>query len=54
MTIRLTTAGALVRWMTAQRTVLDGRTALRFSIGGRTTTETHVRAGWRLLRELAE
>ena len=26
MTIRLTTAGALVRWMTAQRTVLDGST----------------------------
>jgi aromatic-L-amino-acid/L-tryptophan decarboxylase len=35
------------------RTVLDGRTALRFSIGGRTTTERHVRAGWELLRELA-
>ena len=35
------------------RTVLDGRVALRFSIGGRTTAEPHVRAGWQLLRELA-
>jgi len=35
------------------RTVLDGRVALRFSIGGRTTAEPHVRAGWELLRELA-
>ena len=30
------------------RTVLDGRVALRFSIGGRTTEERHVRAGWDL------
>ena len=36
------------------RTVLDDRTALRFSIGGRATTETHVRAGWQLLCELAD
>jgi aromatic-L-amino-acid/L-tryptophan decarboxylase len=36
------------------RTVLDGRVALRFSIGGRTTEERHVRAGWQLLRELAD
>lgn len=35
------------------RTVLDGRSALRFSIGGRTTDERHVRAGWSLLQELA-
>jgi aromatic-L-amino-acid decarboxylase len=35
------------------RTVLDGRSALRFSIGGRTTDEHHVRAGWSLLRDLA-
>jgi aromatic-L-amino-acid decarboxylase len=35
------------------RTVLDGRTALRFSIGGRTTTERHVLDGWRLLQALA-
>ncbi|MFT3851460.1 MAG: pyridoxal-dependent decarboxylase [Ilumatobacteraceae bacterium] len=34
------------------RTVLDGRVALRFSIGGRTTEERHVRAGWELLRRL--
>ncbi len=35
------------------RTVLDGRVALRFSIGGRTTDERHVRAGWSLLQSLA-
>lgn len=35
------------------RTVLDGRVALRFSIGGRTTTEEHVRDGWALLESLA-
>ncbi len=35
------------------RTVLDGRVALRFSIGGRTTTEEHVRNGWALLESLA-
>ena len=35
------------------RTVLDGRVALRFSIGGRTTDEGHVRAGWCLLQSLA-
>jgi len=35
------------------RTVLDGRTALRISIGGRTTEEIHVAEAWSLLRELA-
>jgi aromatic-L-amino-acid/L-tryptophan decarboxylase len=35
------------------RTVLDGRSALRFSIGGRTTADDHVRAGWELLQSLA-
>jgi aromatic-L-amino-acid decarboxylase len=35
------------------RTVLDGRSALRFSIGGRTTTEEHVRNGWALIESLA-
>jgi aromatic-L-amino-acid decarboxylase len=35
------------------RTVLDGRSALRFSIGGRATEATHVRAGWQLLQSLA-
>jgi aromatic-L-amino-acid decarboxylase len=35
------------------RTVLDGRSAIRFSIGGRTTDERHVRNGWELLRSLA-
>lgn len=36
------------------RTVLDGRTAVRISIGGRRTEERHVRAAWELLRTLAE
>jgi aromatic-L-amino-acid decarboxylase len=35
------------------RTVLDGRSALRFSIGARTTTDAHVRDGWALLQSLA-
>ena len=35
------------------RTVLDDRVALRFSIGGRTTEERHVRAAWELLQRLA-
>jgi aromatic-L-amino-acid/L-tryptophan decarboxylase len=34
------------------RTVLDGRSALRISIGARRTAETHVRAGWNLLQRL--
>jgi len=34
------------------RTVLDGAVALRFSVGGRTTEEPHVRDGWELLRSL--
>lgn len=35
------------------RTVLDGHSALRFSVGARTTTERHVHEGWELLRSLA-
>jgi aromatic-L-amino-acid decarboxylase len=35
------------------RTVLDGRSVLRFSIGARATQERHVRAAWALLQELA-
>ena len=35
------------------RTVLDGRVALRFSVGGLRTEERHVRAGWELLQRLA-
>jgi aromatic-L-amino-acid decarboxylase len=35
------------------RTVLDGRSALRFSVGARTTTERHVREGWELLQSIA-
>lgn len=35
------------------RTVLDGRSVLRFSVGGRTTTKDHVVAAWELLQSLA-
>ncbi|MEY2524202.1 MAG: aromatic-L-amino-acid/L-tryptophan decarboxylase, partial [Ilumatobacteraceae bacterium] len=35
------------------RTVLDGRSVLRFSIGARATEERHVRAAWSLLQKLA-
>jgi aromatic-L-amino-acid decarboxylase len=35
------------------RTVLDGRSALRFSIGSRTTEWTHVAAAWQLVQSLA-
>lgn len=36
------------------RTVLDGRSVLRVSIGGRSTEERHVRGAWELLRGLVE
>jgi aromatic-L-amino-acid decarboxylase len=35
------------------RTVLDGRSALRFCVGSRATTAEHVDGAWRLLGELA-
>ena len=35
------------------RTVLDGRSVLRFSIGSRTTTWEHVESAWGLLRDRA-
>jgi aromatic-L-amino-acid decarboxylase len=35
------------------RTVLDGRSVLRVSIGARTTERRHVEAAWQLLRSLA-
>jgi aromatic-L-amino-acid decarboxylase len=35
------------------RTVLDGRSVLRFSIGGGATEEQHVAAAWKLLQSLA-
>jgi aromatic-L-amino-acid/L-tryptophan decarboxylase len=34
------------------RTVLDGRSVLRFSIGARATQERHVRSAWTLLQKL--
>jgi aromatic-L-amino-acid decarboxylase len=34
-------------------TVLDGRSVLRFCIGGRTTERRHVEAAWHLLQDLA-
>jgi aromatic-L-amino-acid decarboxylase len=35
------------------RTVLDGRVAVRFSVGAKATRWEHVEAGWRLLQALA-
>jgi len=35
------------------RTVLDGRSALRICIGGRTTERRHVEAAWKLLQQLS-
>ena len=35
------------------RTVLDGRSVLRFSIGGRSTDRRHVEEAWGLLQESA-
>jgi aromatic-L-amino-acid/L-tryptophan decarboxylase len=35
------------------RSVIDGRTILRFCVGGRTTERRHVQAGWALLQSLA-
>jgi aromatic-L-amino-acid/L-tryptophan decarboxylase len=35
------------------RTVLDGRSVLRFSIGARASERHHVRAAWELLQQLA-
>src|SRR4029450_71528 len=32
------------------RSVVEGRTILRFCVGGRTTEPRHVEAGWRLLQ----
>ena len=35
------------------RTVLDGRTVLRVSIGARSTERHHVASAWHLLQQLA-
>ena len=35
------------------RSSVDGRSFLRFSVGGRLTERRHVQAGWELLQELA-
>jgi aromatic-L-amino-acid decarboxylase len=35
------------------RSSVDGRSFVRFSVGGRLTERRHVRAGWELLQELA-
>jgi aromatic-L-amino-acid decarboxylase len=35
------------------RTVLDGQSAIRFCVGGRTTERRHVEAGWQVLRDEA-
>jgi aromatic-L-amino-acid decarboxylase len=36
------------------RTVLDGHSVLRWSIGGRTTELAHVVAAWEMIEELAD
>jgi aromatic-L-amino-acid decarboxylase len=46
-------AANATREVLCTRTVLDGRSALRVSIGARRTEERHVRAAWELLRSLA-
>jgi aromatic-L-amino-acid decarboxylase len=35
------------------RSAVDGRSIVRFCVGGRTTERRHVEAGWRLLQSLA-
>ena len=46
-------AANATRQLLVTRTVLDGRSALRMSIGSCQTDERHVRAAWELLRSLA-
>lgn len=52
-TDRLVEAANATRRVLFTRTVLDGTSALRVSIGGARTTEAHVRSAWALLDELA-
>lgn len=53
LTDRLIEAANATRSVLFTRTVLDGRSVLRFSIGGRTTTRNHVMLAWELLQTLA-
>lgn len=52
-TDRLVEAANATRKVLFTRTVLDGRSVLRFSIGSRTTTRDHVMQAWGLLQSLA-
>jgi aromatic-L-amino-acid decarboxylase len=52
-TDRLIEQANATRTVLFTRTVLDGRSVLRFSIGARATRERHVRAAWSLLQQLA-
>ncbi len=53
LTDRLIEAANATRSVLFTRTVLDGRSVLRFSIGTRTTTRDHVMRAWGLLQSLA-
>lgn len=53
LTDRLIEAANATRSVLFTRTVLDGRSVLRFSIGARTTTRDHVMRAWGLLQSLA-
>jgi aromatic-L-amino-acid decarboxylase len=53
-TDRLIEAANATRDVLFTRTVLDGRSVLRFSIGGRLTEWRHVCAAWELLQRLAD
>ena len=53
LTDRLIEAANATRQVFFTRTVLDGRSVLRFSIGARTTTPQHVRSAWGILQDLA-
>ncbi len=53
LTDRLIESANETRTVLFTRTVLDGRSVLRFSIGSRTTTREHVMRAWELLQRLA-
>jgi aromatic-L-amino-acid decarboxylase len=53
LTDQLIEAANATREVFFTRTVLNGRSVLRFSIGGRTTERHHVMAAWELLKNLS-
>jgi hypothetical protein len=52
-TRRLLEAANLTGEALFTRTVLASREVIRFCVGGRATTRSHVEAGWSLLKRLA-